>query len=175
MVKHKHKRRPDAQINFRGRALVILATALSVSLILFSGLAALDVLRTGEMSDNTAGFLLPIFTGLIGGLMGYITGRTDTAVRSSEEGDDMKITEQRPDGTIITIDTDTLGDRPAWSKPEIEPVPVEDLLPEYRPGDIIEQPEDVPVPAEDDDPEAADVVDEDETDYDADEDGGDRG
>lgn len=145
----KHRRRPDSQINFRGRAVVILATALSVSLILFSGLAALDVLRTGEMSDNTAGFLLPIFTGLIGGLMGYITGRTDAAVKEGE--DDMKITETRPDGTVIEVDTDS----PEWSKPEIAPVavPVEDLLPEYQPGDIIEQPEVVPVPEDEDEDE----------------------
>lgn len=149
----KRRRRPDSQINFRGRAVVILATALSVSLILFSGLAALDVLRTGEMSDNTAGFLLPIFTGLIGGLMGYITGRTDAAVKEGE--DDMKITETRPDGTVITVDTDS----PEWSKPEIAAVPVEDLLPEYQPGDIIEQPEVVPVPGEDDEEDEPETID----------------
>ena len=158
----------DREIDFRGRAVLVLSWGMTLSLFILASLAGVDIVLTGELSQGTSGLLLPIFTGIVGAIAGFLGAKSQQQYESNVE-EAMKITEVKPDGTRIEIDTDSATGS----------VVVEDLLPDYQPGDIVDEP---PLIDADDDIADEDGLDdgydvdpdadfaEDELDYDADED-----
>lgn len=75
MKQKKRRELRDAEINYRGRAILVLSYSVALSIIILCGLAGVDILRTGELSDNTGTFLLPIFTGLLGVISGFVASK----------------------------------------------------------------------------------------------------
>lgn len=75
----------DVEINYRGRSILVLSWSIALSIMILSALAGIDIIQTGQLSDNTATFLLPIFTGLLGIVSGFVASKGPALAGSSED------------------------------------------------------------------------------------------